>query len=167
MTPLIHCLIPGLCPPTAEAKEWPRPPDTPLLSRWLKEQPPVPAWNDPAELAHRVLLPGTQPSAVSAWRAECQRDPALAVRFSLPDAPMGGSMALLSPVHLQTGIDTAVVLGERFLKLTPEEFDQLSTDLSRWLANDGLQLLATASGQWYLGIPPQSLLGETYAVRAS
>ncbi len=160
MTPLIHCLIPGLLPPAAEAQEWPLPPDTPLLSRWLKQQPPVPAWNDPAQLAHRILLPGSPPSAASAWRAECQRDPSLAARLTLPLASEGGSIARLSPVHLQTGIDTAVVLGERFLKLTPEEFDQLSTDLNRWLAADGLHLLATATGQWYLVIPAHSILGE-------
>lgn len=158
MTPHIHCLIPGLIPPVEEAQEWPLPTTTPWLMRWLRRQPPAPAWHDPAEWVHRLLLPGTGPTATAAWQAECQRDPSLKAQYSSPTD--GSSLAFLSPVHLQTGIDTAVVMGARYLALSPAECEHIRRDLTAWLAADGLQLLTTTDEHWYLVIPPGSPLGE-------
>ncbi len=159
MTPRLHLLIPGLHPPPkADPLEWSRPPDTPLLHRWLRKEPPAPPLIDPARFAHDHLLPGSQPSAAAAWQAECQHEPTIDQQTA--NLPPGTTLAHLSPVHLQAGIDTALVFGERFLALTAAEWQTLTVDLRHWLAADDLTLLASQSRRWYLAIPPNSPLGD-------
>ncbi|WP_407276281.1 hypothetical protein [Halothiobacillus sp. DCM-1] len=160
MSPVLDCFIPGLNPPPdEEGATWLRPEETPWLNRWLQRHPPSAVRNDPAQDAQARLLPGTVVRASAAWLAECQSQPALA---TAPTAtlPTGSSLAFLHPVHLQAGIDTAVVLGERFLALTPDERRAFETDLRAFLAEDALHLLTAPSGRWYLAIPPDSPLGD-------
>lgn len=159
MTPRLHFFVPGLIPPPeADGLDWLRPPDTPLLDRWLRGQAAPSTLGDPAALAHTRLCPGSAPSAATAWQAECRQNPALAVKNT--EIPAGSTLACLSPIHLQAGIDTAVVMGERFLALSSAERHALTADLAPWLAADGLILLTATPQRWYLAIPAGSPLGD-------
>ncbi len=112
---------------------------------------PAPCRDDPESrlLARFAPTANAQESARLALQADLATDTTL--KEALSQYPDLIAISRIAPVHLQAGTDHAVVMGQRYLNLSAEEWQPLAHDLNQWLRPDGLSVFTAASGRHYLG----------------
>ncbi len=138
----LELLVPGLLGPFPELRDAPDRPECPCLARLLGRARRRGGVSDP--LAARFAAFGVVESP--------ERDlPAAAVsRLADTGTADDGFWLRADPVHMQAGMDHAILLGSRAAAPTAEEAAELVAAFNSHFAEDGLALEAPVPGRWYL-----------------
>lgn len=88
-------------------------------------------------------------------RVDPARGPAIAplARLGETGERRDGWWLRADPVHIEAGLDRAVMTGPSDLDISRTEADELSAELNAGMAEEGLQVDALAPGRWYAPWP--------------
>ena len=132
-----HVIVPGLCGPFPKDSAISEQAASPLLALLSGSQSIPAADSFYAQLATLFGLP--QPLPVAALTLHAEHDDITSKHC-----------IQLAPVHLHADMDHAILYDEFALDLSPQEKQQLLTELNAHFSQDDIAIISDARGRWFI-----------------
>ncbi len=147
-----HVIVPGLCGPFPKDSAISEQEASPL-SALLSASQSIPAANNFYEQI-AILFDLPQPL------------PAAALTLAAERGDIAGKHCMqLAPVHLHADMDHAILYDEFALELSPQEKQQLLTELNAHFSQDDIAIISDACGRWFI-VSDEPFSVETTALHA-